>query len=221
MAANSDTKVASQKASKSYADGVATASIPKSILDVAGDLIYATGNDTPAKLPIGTAYKTLGVNAGATAPEWQDSAKSVLTAAGDILYASGANALAKLAIGTFGQVLAVNGDGNAPVWTSGFSKISSGTYTGNDASNRTISLPFTPKLVFVSFTRGSDASGINTIGWYSSNDKNGIYIQNTTISGADNNELRPLPTTNGFIVSGTNRGFLNSLNKVYTYFAIG
>lgn len=36
----------------------------------AGDVLYATGADTVARLPIGTAGQLLRVNAGATAPEW-------------------------------------------------------------------------------------------------------------------------------------------------------
>jgi hypothetical protein len=48
----------------------AGAAIQKSIVDAAGDLIYATADDTPAILPIGTAGQILQVNAGATAPEW-------------------------------------------------------------------------------------------------------------------------------------------------------
>jgi len=37
---------------------------------VAGDILYATGTDTLARLPKGTAGQTLVVNAAATAPEW-------------------------------------------------------------------------------------------------------------------------------------------------------
>jgi len=36
----------------------------------AGDVLYATGATTLAKLPIGTAGQVLKVNSGATAPEW-------------------------------------------------------------------------------------------------------------------------------------------------------
>lgn len=36
----------------------------------AGDVLYATGADTVARLPIGTANQVLRVNTGATAPEW-------------------------------------------------------------------------------------------------------------------------------------------------------
>ena len=42
----------------------------QSIVDAAGDLIYATADDTPARLAIGTAGQVLQVNSGATAPEW-------------------------------------------------------------------------------------------------------------------------------------------------------
>jgi hypothetical protein len=40
------------------------------IIDAAGDLIYGTAADTPARLAIGTARQVLQVNTGATAPEW-------------------------------------------------------------------------------------------------------------------------------------------------------
>ena len=36
----------------------------------AGDLLYATGSTTLAKLPKGTANQQLRMNSGATAPEW-------------------------------------------------------------------------------------------------------------------------------------------------------
>ena len=39
-------------------------------LDAAGDIIYASAADTPARLAIGTAGQFLAVNGGATAPQW-------------------------------------------------------------------------------------------------------------------------------------------------------
>jgi hypothetical protein len=71
----------------------------------AGDILYATGSTTLAKLAKGTGLQGLQTNSGATAPEWTNSPQSLMTAAGDILYASGANTLAKLAKGSDDEVL--------------------------------------------------------------------------------------------------------------------
>lgn len=56
------------------------------IMDAAGDLIYATAADTPAKLAIGTARKVLTVNSGATAPAWSDriTLAAMVTASGNV-----------------------------------------------------------------------------------------------------------------------------------------
>ena len=70
-------------------DGLAASTIGSGTLDVArlptvtvakggtnltsfaaGDILYATGSTTLAKLPKGTAAQTLKMNSGATAPEW-------------------------------------------------------------------------------------------------------------------------------------------------------
>ena len=71
----------------------------------AGDILYATGATTLAKLGKGTGLQGLQTNSGATAPDWSNSPQSLLTAAGDFLYASGANTLAKLAKGSDDEVL--------------------------------------------------------------------------------------------------------------------
>lgn len=44
-----------------------------------GDVLYATGADTVARLPIGTANQVLRVNTGATAPEWGSGGLTMLT----------------------------------------------------------------------------------------------------------------------------------------------
>jgi hypothetical protein len=62
----------------------------------AGDLIYATGANAIARLPKGTARQVLAMNAGATAPEWQNSPQSLMTAKGDLIGASAAYTLARL-----------------------------------------------------------------------------------------------------------------------------
>jgi hypothetical protein len=74
-------------------------------LTTAGDTVYASAANTPARLAIGTGRFTLQTNSGATAPEWAASPQSVMTATGDILYASGANTPAKLAKGSDTEVL--------------------------------------------------------------------------------------------------------------------
>jgi len=65
----STTKAATPNSVKSAYD-LANAAIPKSLVDAAGDIIYATADNTVARLAIGTAGKVLTVNSGATAPEW-------------------------------------------------------------------------------------------------------------------------------------------------------
>lgn len=82
----------------------------------AGDMDYYTSSTAKSRLAKGTAYQGLAMNAGATAPSWQDTPQKVLTTAGDILYASGANTLARRAIGTNDYVLTVNA--GAPAWVS-------------------------------------------------------------------------------------------------------
>ena len=71
---STSTTTAAVPASVKSAYDLANAAIPKSLVDAAGDLIYATANDTPARLALGTAGQVLTVNAGATAPEWKTAA---------------------------------------------------------------------------------------------------------------------------------------------------
>ena len=86
-------------------------------LTTAGDTLYASAANTPARLAVGTGRFTLQTNSGATAPEWAASPQSVMTATGDILYASGANTLAKLAKGSDDEVLTLAS--GVPSWASG------------------------------------------------------------------------------------------------------
>ena len=43
-------------------------------LTTAGDILYASANNTPARLAKGTGLQVLQLNAGATAPEWATAA---------------------------------------------------------------------------------------------------------------------------------------------------
>lgn len=69
----STTTAATPNSVKSAYD-LANAAIPKSLADAAGDIFYATANDTVTRLGIGTAGQVLTVNSGATAPEWKAAA---------------------------------------------------------------------------------------------------------------------------------------------------
>ncbi len=120
-------------------DGLASASLP--VVGVAkggtsfasftaGDVLYATGSTTLAKLPKGTAEQVLAMNSGATAPDWGSVDLTVLPTisvakggtnlssftAGDVLYATGATTLAKLAKGSAADVLTMNAGATAPEW---------------------------------------------------------------------------------------------------------
>lgn len=86
------------------------------IIDAAGDLIYGSAADTPARLAIGTAFQELTVNSGATAPQWSTGVLKTVTTAGDTVYATGANAITRLAIGTARQALLTNSGATAPEW---------------------------------------------------------------------------------------------------------
>jgi hypothetical protein len=104
-----------------------------------GDLLYGSATNTWSKLPIGSGYKSLVVNAGGTQVEWNavplDQSAAISGSlgptnggtgissytTGDTLYSSAANTLAKLAGNTtttkkfLGQT--GNGSGSAaPVW---------------------------------------------------------------------------------------------------------
>jgi hypothetical protein len=99
-----------------------------------GDLLYASGSNTLAKLGIGLSTYILTSNG--TIPGWSaPSAISVSTAtnlaggaAGSVPYQSGAGATTFLAIGTANQV--VTSTGTAPQWSSGLSIT---TLTASDA----------------------------------------------------------------------------------------
>jgi len=97
----------------------------------AGDVLYATGTTTLAKLAKGTAEQVLAMNSGATAPDWGSVDLTVLPTitvakggtnlssftAGDVLYATGSTTLAKLAKGSAADVLTMNSGATAPEWS--------------------------------------------------------------------------------------------------------
>lgn len=90
-------------------------SIASSIVDAKGDLLTATANDTPARLPVGTNGFVLKANSAmATGLEWAAEASSsgiaatIFDAKGDILVATAADTPARKAVGANGTFLKAN-----------------------------------------------------------------------------------------------------------------
>jgi len=85
-------------------------------LTTAGDILYASSANTPARLAKGTGLQVVQMNSGATAPEWAASPQSLMTGQGDVLYASSANTPARLAKGSALEILTMNAGATAPEW---------------------------------------------------------------------------------------------------------
>jgi hypothetical protein len=80
--------------------------IPESIVDAKGDIITATGSDTPARLAVGTNNQTLIAASGeATGLKYANGSVATLTAKGDLLTATAANTISRLAVGANGTTL--------------------------------------------------------------------------------------------------------------------
>ena len=131
------------------------------LMTTSGDMVYASGANTPVRLAKGTARQALLMNSGATAPEWASSPQSLLTTTGDVLYASSANTPARLGIGSSAQVLTVTS--GVPAWgtvSSGWTTITSGTYTSVTSLSIAGSLSSYRRLQLL-FDYESSSSGIN------------------------------------------------------------
>jgi len=104
-------------------DGIGVASGGTGLASfTAGDILYATGTTTLAKLAKGSAEQILSMNSGATAPEWATAAATAGGTgqtgftAGDLLYANSTTTLTKLGKGTGLQGLQTNSGATAPEW---------------------------------------------------------------------------------------------------------
>jgi len=93
------------------AQSTGAAAIPKALVDAKGDLLGATANDTPARIPVGSDGQVLTADAAqALGLKWAAPAASGIPATlpdakGDIVGATGPDAAARVPIGTNGQVL--------------------------------------------------------------------------------------------------------------------
>lgn len=146
-----------------------------------GDLLYGSATDTWSNLPLGTAYKSLIVNASGTQVEWNAVPLNQSTAVsgqlgvsnggtalssyttGDMLYASGSTTLTQLTIGAAGYVL--TSSGTAPQYVAQ-STLSVGSATNaTNATNTGITADSTNAdnyLTFVSATTGNLPQLVNS-----------------------------------------------------------
>ena len=119
----SDTVIVPTGATLNVVDGVGVAGGGTGLVSfTAGDVLYATGSTTLAKLAKGSAEEVLSMNSGATAPEWTTAAATAGGTgqtgftAGDLLYANSTTTLTKLGKGTARQGLQTNSGATAPEW---------------------------------------------------------------------------------------------------------
>ena len=188
--------------------------ILKSIFTAVGDILYGTGSGTVGTLSKGAAYQHLGMNSGATAPQWQDSLQSIIQAVGDLIVGGGSNTPQRLVMGSALQYLRVNSGATGLEWV--YSGVATGNYAGDGNSNRTINVGFTPKFMLVVC---NDSNSYVSNGFGMTGNPFNIFITNSVngFGTSNSNLFRPEITTNGFIVSanGTN----TSLNRSgFTYY---
>lgn len=106
LAANSSTRVATQDAVKTYADG----KVAKSTLTAKGDVYVATASGTITRLGVGSDGEVLTADSGQTAGvKWAASSGGVsntlIDAKGDLLVGTANDTIARLAVGSNDQVL--------------------------------------------------------------------------------------------------------------------
>ena len=163
------------------------------------------------RLSLGTVRQVL--KSDGTDVVWGDDADAVLTTQGDVLH-RGAAALARLAAGTSGQFLKTLGAGADPAWAFGLECIG-GSYVGNGADSRTITIGFSdtsksPKVVFVSTT--GQAPVLRSSGFVGDS---AVLLSSGTHAS---NRIQAF-SANGFEVGDD--GEVNTNGITYQFFAIG
>lgn len=142
-----------------------------------GDLLYGSGTNTWSKLALGSAYKSLVVNAAGTQVEWNAVALNQTTAvsgqletgnggtgqstysAGDMLYYASGTALSKLTLGTNGYVLTAGA--SAPAYVAQ-STLAVGTAT-NLAGGANGSIPYQTASGITTFLAASTDGYVLTL----------------------------------------------------------
>ena len=181
-----------------------------------GDLLYANGTNTIAKLGIGTNGQILTTNG--TTISWAPNSSASLSGgvAGAIPYQSGVGVTGYTAAGTSGQFLTSAGTG-APTWTSTIPVANGGTGAATLTSNAVLLgngtgavqtvAPGTTGNVLVSngttwISQAAGASGVSLVGTIAATSN----VKGATISGSTLT-LTPADATNGGIVTAAAQTF--------------
>jgi len=109
-----------------------------------GDIIYAGGSTTLAKLADVAAGSFLRSGGVSTAPAWSTVTLPNTATAGDLHYASAGNTISNLAVGSAGRLLAVNDAGTLPAWGHPIVKsatINSGTTGAGNVDTTVLAIP--------------------------------------------------------------------------------
>ena len=126
--------------------------IQPTIVDAKGDLITATGADTPARIAVGANDTVLTADSTtATGVKWAapTGMTNPMTTTGDTIYSSSGSTPARLGIGSTGNVLTVAG--GVPSWaapaTGGMTLLSTTTLSGASTTISSISQSYNYLLV--------------------------------------------------------------------------
>jgi hypothetical protein len=144
-------------------------------LDAAGDIIYASAADTPAKLSIGTAGQVLKVNSGATAPEWGTVAGSNLT---EVVFTSSNTSYAIPAGVTGFTALIVGGGGGGGASSTATATNAGGGGGAGQAIERYFAISGGDTTLNI--TIGAGAAGGASSGAKGSNGSNSTIVGNTS-----------------------------------------
>lgn len=156
-----------------------------------GDMIYASGANTPARLGIGATNQVLTVIGGV--PSWQNSAPGFtnpMTTAGDIIYGGTSGVATRLAgSATNGWILTYNTVTNAPTWAapsaSGVSSFSAGTTGLTPSTGTTGAITLAGTLLVANGGTGVATAGItafNNITGYTAAGATGTTSTNLVFS---------------------------------------
>jgi len=155
------------------------------------------------------------VNGATTVPvssNWAYDFINTLTTQADLPYATAAGTWDRLAKGTASQILRMNSGATAPEWSTGGASIATGSYTGNDAGDRQITVGF--KCSMVIFRNFTDQLEVDT--W--------VLIPNASWSfaGTEATANIALHATDGFTVNigSASPNYGNESGETYYYWAI-